>query len=139
MSRKIYNRLSLMAVSWLDEFTLPGARRASSLPRFSATIIPSCQEVPMRKDLSRRKFLERVGLTTAGVGLSLFPDAAEAYTAIASLPKRTLGRTNAKVSILAFGCGSRRRERSEEHTSELQSLRHLVCRLLLEKKNKKKE
>src|SRR5437899_6693197 len=26
-------------------------------------------------------------------------------------------------------------ERSEEHTSELQSLRHLVCRLLLEKKN----
>src|SRR5205814_4453016 len=29
------------------------------------------------------------------------------------------------------------RERSEEHTSELQSLRHLVCRLLLEKKKKK--
>src|SRR5258705_13303115 len=26
--------------------------------------------------------------------------------------------------------------RSEEHTSELQSLRHLVCRLLLEKKTK---
>src|SRR5947199_61018 len=26
-------------------------------------------------------------------------------------------------------------DRSEEHTSELQSLRHLVCRLLLEKKN----
>src|ERR1035441_10488790 len=25
--------------------------------------------------------------------------------------------------------------RSEEHTSELQSLRHLVCRLLLEKEN----
>src|SRR5437899_3822377 len=29
-------------------------------------------------------------------------------------------------------------ERSEEHTSELQSLRHLVCRLLLEKKKKKR-
>src|SRR5947199_234979 len=28
----------------------------------------------------------------------------------------------------------RRQQRSEEHTSELQSLRHLVCRLLLEKK-----
>src|SRR5438045_4648535 len=26
-------------------------------------------------------------------------------------------------------------KRSEEHTSELQSLRHIVCRLLLEKKN----
>src|SRR5437899_7553486 len=29
--------------------------------------------------------------------------------------------------------------RSEEHTSELQSLRHLVCRLLLEKKKKANE
>src|SRR5438045_8374391 len=29
-------------------------------------------------------------------------------------------------------------DRSEEHTSELQSLRHLVCRLLLEKKKKKR-
>src|SRR5258705_11997975 len=31
-----------------------------------------------------------------------------------------------------------KRWRSEEHTSELQSLRHLVCRLLLEKKKTKK-
>src|SRR5437899_12256073 len=29
--------------------------------------------------------------------------------------------------------------RSEEHTSELQSLRHLVCRLLLEKKKNNKK
>src|SRR5262245_64260765 len=29
--------------------------------------------------------------------------------------------------------------RSEEHTSELQSLRHLVCRLLLEKKKQRNE
>src|SRR5258706_3435446 len=32
----------------------------------------------------------------------------------------------------------RRPGRSEEHTSELQSLTNLVCRLLLEKKKKKK-
>src|SRR5215208_7340326 len=32
--------------------------------------------------------------------------------------------------------GDRRRLRSEEHTSELQSRGHLVCRLLLEKKKK---
>src|SRR5947208_13458534 len=31
-----------------------------------------------------------------------------------------------------------RRPRSEEHTSELQSPDHLVCRLLLEKKNKRR-
>src|SRR5438046_7688322 len=39
------------------------------------------------------------------------------------------------------GCDHERRDplvRSEEHTSELQSLTNLVCRLLLEKKKKKK-
>src|SRR3989442_7196137 len=34
---------------------------------------------------------------------------------------------------------SRRIRRSEEHTSELQSRPHLVCRLLLEKKKKKRK
>src|SRR5690349_23958707 len=34
--------------------------------------------------------------------------------------------------------GARHRTRSEEHTSELQSRRDLVCRLLLEKKKKNK-
>src|SRR5947199_1088935 len=34
-------------------------------------------------------------------------------------------------------CEVHRGSRSEEHTSELQSLRHLVCRLLLEKKKKR--
>src|SRR3989442_10021731 len=33
--------------------------------------------------------------------------------------------------------GTRKQARSEEHTSELQSRPHLVCRLLLEKKKKK--
>src|SRR5207244_6514034 len=36
----------------------------------------------------------------------------------------------------AFGNAATRLERSEEHTSELQSPDHLVCRLLLEKKKK---
>src|SRR5437899_7160188 len=34
-------------------------------------------------------------------------------------------------------CRLKSHMRSEEHTSELQSLRHLVCRLLLEKKNRR--
>src|SRR5690349_25110127 len=45
----------------------------------------------------------------------------------------TISRTSLSTSI-----GSRL-IRSEEHTSELQSRRDLVCRLLLEKKKKKKE
>src|SRR5262245_64294543 len=44
-----------------------------------------------------------------------------------------LGRLSRQVSRRFDAVG---RERSEEHTSELQSLRHLVCRLLLEKKKK---
>src|ERR1035438_10749844 len=39
---------------------------------------------------------------------------------------------------LMIALGGREIHRSEEHTSELQSLRHLVCRLLLEKKKIKK-
>src|SRR2546429_6404147 len=42
----------------------------------------------------------------------------------------TIVSTFPKNSNLALGY-----ERSEEHTSELQSRLHLVCRLLLEKKN----
>src|SRR5258705_6623508 len=40
------------------------------------------------------------------------------------------------VGEVVVGDGRQPRLRSEEHTSELQSLRHLVCRLLLEKKKK---
>src|SRR2546422_4351965 len=48
-------------------------------------------------------------------------------------------RRAAAPRISIAGGGGRRAgvERSEEHTSELQSRLHLVCRLLLEKKKKK--
>ena len=63
----------------------------------------------MTNDLSRRKFLEKLGQgTVAGVGYSLLNELAEAKpTGTKALPTRTLGRTGATVSILAFGCGSR--------------------------------
>src|SRR5437016_8205329 len=41
-----------------------------------------------------------------------------------------------KRVMTAVGAAHFRLERSEEHTSELQSLTNLVCRLLLEKKKK---
>src|SRR2546422_6372389 len=40
------------------------------------------------------------------------------------------------VTLAALESVFRQTERSEEHTSELQSRLHLVCRLLLEKKKK---
>src|SRR2546429_6663804 len=46
---------------------------------------------------------------------------------------------SASYSCLTGGqVPAQKEERSEEHTSELQSRLHLVCRLLLEKKKKKK-
>src|SRR5215472_18202057 len=58
-------------------------------------------------------------------------------------PYTTLFRSRAALCRAGGGRRNRRARagrgsRSEEYTSELQSLRHLVCRLLLEKKKKKK-
>ena len=62
----------------------------------------------MSKDFSRREFLENFGLGAAvTTGLLLTQDHARAAAASNTLPSRTLGRTGSKVSILAFGCGSR--------------------------------
>src|SRR2546425_6734070 len=47
-----------------------------------------------------------------------------------------IGREN--TMLIAFGLEGVGILRSEEHTSELQSLAYLVCRLLLEKKKKTK-
>ncbi len=62
----------------------------------------------MTQDISRREFLENVGLgAAAGTSLLLLKDVAAGLPEKNVLPSRTLGRTGAKVSILAFGCGSR--------------------------------
>src|SRR2546425_9614382 len=68
-------------------------------------------------------------------------------------PYTTLFRSGGGGSLAARGVGvkekgrsepgvskqhAQKARRSEEHTSELQSLAYLVCRLLLEKKKKKK-
>src|SRR5437899_8074156 len=65
---------------------------------------------------------------------------------VAPAPERAVDASKLVPPILPTPCGNprgitsprvpARRGRSEEHTSELQSLRHLVCRLLLEKKKK---
>src|SRR4051812_25376773 len=62
----------------------------------------------MANEISRRQFLESIGLgAAAGTTLLLLTDGAVATPTADAIPKRTLGRTDAKVSILAFGCGSR--------------------------------
>src|SRR3989449_5826827 len=56
--------------------------------------------------------------------------------------ERAYGRVQKQARLPGFRKGHVPRslvKRSEEHTSELQSRLHLVCRLLLEKKKKKNE
>src|SRR5258707_6252217 len=58
--------------------------------------------------------------------------------AVAAVRRRALDRRPHPGGLRddrGHACG---RQRSEEHTSELQSRQYLVCRLLLEKKNKSK-
>src|SRR2546425_4009270 len=53
-------------------------------------------------------------------------------------PWMSAGSLGISVRLARASSGLKsRRKRSEEHTSELQSLAYLVCRLLLEKKKKR--
>src|SRR5687767_15692640 len=56
---------------------------------------------------------------------------ADLQRGVAALSRLLLRREHARARLGGA--------RSEEHTSELQSLAYLVCRLLLEKKKKKKK
>src|SRR2546429_6682159 len=56
------------------------------------------------------------------------PISAGCFTAKEAILTAELGREALETNLVKL--------RSEEHTSELQSRLHLVCRLLLEKKNK---
>src|SRR2546425_7349041 len=72
--------------------------------------------------------LVKAGSGVATLGL---PDSPGVPAAIAGL---TLTVPFNDVAAVEDVFGRRGAERSEEHTSELQSLAYLVCRLLLEKK-----
>src|SRR2546429_4197271 len=65
---------------------------------------------------------------------TLFP-----YTTLfRSVPDMTT-ISESRVALVTGGAKGIGAERSEEHTSELQSRLHLVCRLLLEKKKKNED
>src|SRR5438093_8240258 len=66
----------------------------------------------------------------------------EAFTDRPSLHPRAMSFMRLRADLAAsirFDDTEARSARSEEHTSELQSLTNLVCRLLLEKKKNKSE
>src|SRR2546422_11108223 len=86
------------------------ARRGTGAPPGEARL-KIVVEVAMRSD----RVISTIDFHTAGIGMRLLT------SGLGRLPGATIGA---------------KRRRSEEHTSELQSRLHLVCRLLLEKKKK---
>src|SRR2546425_12368179 len=71
---------------------------------------------------------------------TLFPYTTLFRSSPARVPKSEFGvsiRRPTNARLIRMNSSSRSVSRSEEHTSELQSLAYLVCRLLLEKKKKK--
>src|SRR2546422_2900314 len=75
----------------------------------------------------------RLRAAQVGAGIAEFLDAAEAARGV----RLGAGLAQLLVALAArLGVELEVRARSEEHTSELQSRLHLVCRLLLEKKKK---
>src|SRR3989442_7087158 len=99
---------------------------------------------PPRDVLSRRRFLARAtyAYAAAGAALSVYgiwnaerlPDVTRRTLTFPDLPPGLDGLRLLHLSDVHAGIHMEQDKRSEEHTSELQSRPHLVCRLLLEKK-----
>src|SRR5262245_41134968 len=93
-----------------------------------------------------RDYADHYGRICAAVELPVYVDADTGFGGVNNVRQMVRAFEAAGVAGLFISdqvfpnrCGYLPGKRSEEHTSELQSLRHLVCRLLLEKKKKKKK
>src|SRR2546429_6515709 len=84
-----------------------------------------------------RTAFDQAGLTPAE-GRSILRELSEAGVRLANelAQPESAGAKGGSRSRSARSAPARAAKRSEEHTSELQSRLHLVCRLLLEKKKK---
>src|SRR3989442_9564213 len=89
--------------------------------------------------LTARASNHSLGAPTPSSERSALPPMATTTRLTARRPAPEGGAHDAGTDLAGTGlaAGDARVDRSEEHTSELQSRPHLVCRLLLEKKKKK--
>src|SRR5436853_5070076 len=126
----LYVSLSTLLLALLVALALLlGVARAGLVP-IQADAAPSALEkrffaMTVRASVARNAAGESKADSLAGEDLQ---SGAEIYKGMCA---QCHGQLNGKPSVIGASF-----YRSEEHTSELQSLRHLVCRLLLEKKKK---
>src|SRR5687767_8889623 len=153
--RRSLVRLSTVALAFMTVFANPAAAQRVLGIGDDALVLPR-GVLRLRVLAQWAVFNERYGLNTPGrengsleplgidfgldtIGIREFPNLAAVQTGLRALTGNpnfglTLGSTRvdlrAHVTAIPFVVEAR----SEEHTSELQSLAYLVCRLLLEKK-----
>src|SRR2546426_5271430 len=84
-----------------------------------------------------RAMLLAININNTETKVGLFRgDSLESHWRLTTTPQRTPDEWAATLTAYLAQAGRSTQERSEEHTSELQSPCNLVCRLLLEKKKK---
>src|SRR5689334_15085946 len=102
------------------------------IDQFTRQATPFANSAAMRDEDALRLLVEFSGAVPSDTVLDVACGPGLVVTAFARACRHATGIDLTPAMI------EKARERSEEHTSELQSQFHLVCRLLLEKKNKKK-
>src|SRR5437899_6496894 len=108
---------------WSCFFFMIRRPRRSTL--FPYTTLFRSGDDPVLERLGQRRQVDVVGQRACGR-----PERRDVFAAALAAGEMCLVRLEVVAIERVEGVGGR----SEEHTSELQSLRHLVCRLLLEKK-----
>src|SRR2546422_1216373 len=119
-------------VYWLDEARLR-YRHGPAFPTLGGLIAHLVEAAPRVDALLRHAHLD--GQTTADVRAAIDPGHDQELTQALQEALEDFSRVRRRTVDLLHGWG-KAEWRSEEHTSELQSRLHLVCRLLLEKKKK---
>src|SRR2546429_2354541 len=93
----------------------------------------------LRKVFTNASFSALSGCCSTAVSTTWTPEPSSDATLPSCTRSRTGGRNCARIADTIEISATAHATRSEEHTSELQSRLHLVCRLLLEKKKKQKK
>src|SRR5437899_8477846 len=113
------------------EFAMEGRVRTLRIPHSALRILAALWRLNLAEELQyRANFVASVLGTVFWIGTALLT------LALFFRHTTRLGGWDYWEVVVLLGVFN---ARSEEHTSELQSLRHLVCRLLLEKKKQKQQ
>src|SRR2546425_8085103 len=107
--------------------TPPTARSAAFWSRPSSALAPSAESTENSPNRRIAHAPKEMGDHALNMTAGKFSDWNSMCQKRSGCPRSTVRSRPEKIA-----------PRSEEHTSELQSLAYLVCRLLLEKKNKRK-